>query len=229
MVGTRMGIQRQLRAVDGFTFGLYESLPEGSPKGAVVVIQEIFGVNNHIREVVDSYAAEGYAALAPQIFDRAQRDVELGYEAEDMQAGVKLAFEDTTREETLKDLEAMINEASKYGSVGLVGYCYGGLMTWLSACEFDGLACASAYYGGGIVGEKDSKPKCPVIMHFGELDAHIPLSDVDAIRSAQPETPVYVYAADHGFNCDHRSSFNSESAEIARERTLKFFSENIGA
>ena len=103
MVGTRMGIQRQLRAVDGFTFGLYESLPEGSPKGAVVVIQEIFGVNNHIREVVDSYAAEGYAALAPQIFDRAQRDVELGYEAEDMQAGVKLAFEDTTREETLKD------------------------------------------------------------------------------------------------------------------------------
>ena len=135
-----MGIQRQLRAVDGFTFGLYESLPEGSPKGAVVVIQEIFGVNNHIREVVDSYAAEGYAALAPQIFDRAQRDVELGYEAEDMQAGVKLAFEDTTREETLKDLEATINEASKYGSVGLLGYCYGGLMTWLSACEFDGLA-----------------------------------------------------------------------------------------
>ena len=212
MVGTRMGIQRQLRAVDGFTFGLYESLPEGSPKGAVVVIQEIFGVNNHIREVVDSYAAEGYAALAPQIFDRAQRDVELGYEAEDMQAGVKLAFEDTTREETLKDLEATINEASKYGSVGLVGYCYGGLMTWLSACEFDGLACASAYYGGGIVGEKDSKPKCPVIMHFGELDAHIPLSDVDAIRAAQPETPVYVYAADHGFNCDHRASYDAASA-----------------
>lgn len=223
-----MGTQRQLRAVDGFTFGVYESLPDGESKGAVVVIQEIFGVNNHIREVADGYAAEGYAVLAPQIFDRAERDVELGYEAKDMQAGVKLAFEDTTREGTLKDLQATIEEAGKYGPVGLVGYCYGGLMTWVSACQFEGLACASAYYGGGIVGEKELKAKCPVIMHFGKLDAHIPTEDVDAIKSAQPGVPVYVYDADHGFNCDHRSSFHAESAGIARERTLEFFIENIG-
>lgn len=223
-----MGTQRQLHAVDGFTFGAYEALPEGEPKGAVVVIQEIFGVNSHIREVADGYAADGYAVIAPQIFDRAQRDVELGYEEADMGAGVKLAFQDTTREDTLKDLQAAIEEAAKYGKVAVVGYCYGGLLTWLSACELEGVTCACAYYGGGIAGETERTAKCPVIMHFGELDAHISMADVDTIKAAQPDVAVYVYPADHGFNCDHRASHDAQSAQTARERTAAFFAEHIG-
>ncbi|MDE0008207.1 MAG: dienelactone hydrolase family protein, partial [Gammaproteobacteria bacterium] len=154
--------QRQLRAVDGFTFGVYEALPEGEAKGAVVVIQEIFGVNSHIREVADGYAAAGYAALAPQIFDRVERDVELGYEGDDMTRGMGLAFQGLAREDAMKDLQATIEEAGKYGKVGVVGYCFGGLMTWLSACDLSGIACASAYYGGGIAGELERSAKCPV-------------------------------------------------------------------
>ena len=223
-----MGTQRQLHAIDGFTFGAYEALPEGTPRGGVVVIQEIFGVNNHIREVTDGYAQAGYAAIAPQIFDRAERNIELGYEEADMGRGVGLAFQETVRDDTLKDLQATVEEAGKYGKVGVVGYCYGGLLTWLSACGLSGITCASAYYGGGIVGELEQVAKCPVIMHFGELDAHIPMTDVEKIKSALPDVDVHVYAADHGFNCDHRASHDAASAELARERTLTFFEEHVG-
>tara|TARA_B100000949_G_scaffold98257_1_gene87712 strand:+ start:855 stop:1526 length:672 start_codon:yes stop_codon:yes gene_type:complete len=223
-----MGTQRQLRAVDGFTFGAYEALPEGTPRGGVVVIQEIFGVNGHIREVTDGFAQAGYAAIAPQIFDRAERDVELGYEEADMGRGVALAFQGTERDNTLKDLQATVEEAGKYGKVGVVGYCYGGLLTWLSACGLSGVACASAYYGGGIAGELQQEARCPVIMHFGELDAHIPMTDVEKIKTALPDVDVHVYAADHGFNCDHRASHDAGSAELARERTLTFFEEHVG-
>ena len=142
--------QRQLTSSDGFTLGAYEALPEGKPKAGVVVIQEIFGVNSHIREVIDAYAAEGYAAIAPQIFDRVERDVELGYEDQaEFDKGLKLAFEDLKMEETLKDLQAAVDAASAHGKVGVVGYCFGGLLTWLSACELSGVSAASAYYGGG--------------------------------------------------------------------------------
>ena len=223
-----MGTQRQLRAVDGFSFGAYEALPEGAPRGGVVVIQEIFGVNDHIRDVTDGFARAGYAAIAPQIFDRAERDIELGYEEADMGRGVALAFQGTERVDTLKDLQAAIEEVGKYGNVGVVGYCYGGLLTWLSACGLSGITCASAYYGGGIVGELEQVAQCPVIMHFGELDAHIPLTDVEKIKKALPDVDVSVYAADHGFNCDHRASYDAASAQLARERTLAFFQEHVG-
>ena len=223
-----MGTQRQLRAVDGFSFGAYEALPEGAPRGGVVVIQEIFGVNDHIRDVTNGFARAGYAAIAPQIFDRAERDIELGYEEADMGRGVALAFQGTERADTLKDLQAAIEEAGKYGNVGVVGYCYGGLLTWLSACGLSGITCASAYYGGGIVGELEQVAQCPVIMHFGELDAHIPLTDVEKIKKALPDVDVSVYAADHGFNCDHRASYDAASAQLARERTLAFFQEHVG-
>ena len=220
--------QRQLRAVDGFTFGVYEALPEGEAKGAVVVIQEILGVNSHIREVAGRYDPAGNAALAPQIFDRVERDVELGYEGDDMTRGMGLAFQGLAREDAMKDLQATIEEAGKYGKVGVVGYCFGGLMTWLSACDLSGIACASAYYGGGIAGELERSAKCPVIMHFGELDAHIPMADVDKVKAAHPDIPVHVYGADHGFNCDHRASYHEASANLARERTLALFGEHIG-
>ena len=221
--------QRQLTAGDGFTLGAYEALPQGVPKAGVVVIQEIFGVNMHIREIADGYAAAGYAAIAPQIFDRVERDVELGYtDQAEFDKGLKFAFEEMQMENTLKDLQAAVDAASDHGKVGVVGYCFGGLLTWLSACELSGVAAASSYYGGGVAGEASRAARCPVIMHFGEKDAHIPMSDVEKVRQAQPDIPIYVYDADHGFNCDHRESHDAPSAATAKERTLAFFGEHLG-
>lgn len=222
-----MGTQRQLRAEDGFTLGAYEALPDGEPRGGIVIIQEIFGVNNHIREVVDGYAADGYAVVAPQIFDRVKRDVELGYEGDDLSAGVKLAFQDSDRAKTLIDLQAAVEEIGKWGQVAVIGYCYGGLLTWLSACHLRGVACAVAFYGGGIAAEAEQTARCPTMMHFGELDKAIPMSDVDAIRGAQPDVIVHTYDADHGFNCDHRASHNADAASLAKERTIAFLGEHL--
>ncbi len=223
-----MGQQIALRSADGFELGAWESMPTGAPKGGVVVIQEVFGVNGHIRAVADGYAEAGYAAVAPQIFDRVEPNVELGYEAADMGRGIELAFQKLQMPNTLADIQAAIDHAAAHGSVGVVGYCFGGLLTWLAACELTGVAAAASYYGGGVAGEAARSPKCPVIMHFGELDAHIPMSDVDKVRSAQPDVPVYVYPADHGFNCDHRGSYDAPSADLARQRTLAFFQECLG-
>jgi carboxymethylenebutenolidase len=222
------GRKTQIRSADGFALGAYEASPASEPKGAVVVIQEIFGVNSHIREVVDGYAAAGYYAIAPQIFDRVERDIELGYEQDDMGRGIDLAFNKLDRAKTLQDLQAAIESASTHGKVGVVGYCFGGLLTWLSACELEGVSAAASYYGGGVAGEVERTARCPVIMHFGELDAHIPMSDVEKVKTAQPDVTVYTYDADHGFNCDHRASYNAAAAELARTRTLEFFAENLG-
>jgi len=220
--------QVKVKASDGHEFSAYTASPAGKAKGSVVVIQEIFGVNPHIRSVADGYAAQGYFAIAPQIFDRAEADVELGYEAqEDFDKGLKLAFQDIALTDALKDIQAAVNLASEHGRVGVVGYCYGGLLTWLSACEVTGVTAASAYYGGGIAGEKERTPQCPIIMHFGEKDAHIPMSDVDAIKAAHLDIPVYVYDADHGFNCDVRGSYDQPASATALERTLTFFSKHI--
>ena len=223
-----MGTKTGLTAADGFEFAAYTALPDGRPKAGLVVIQEIFGVNDHIREVADGYAGAGYAVVAPQIFDRVEPDLELGYTEADMGRGIELAFEELDMQNTLADLQAAVRHASQYGKAGVVGYCFGGLLTWLSACELEGVAAASCYYGGGIAGEAGRTPRCPVIMHFGELDAHIPMTDVDKVRAAQPDVPVYVYNADHGFNCDHRESHDAPSAALARERTLAFFADNLG-
>ncbi len=223
-----MGRKIQLRSVDGFALGAYEASPDGAPKGSVVVIQEIFGVNSHIREVVDGYAAAGYHAIAPQIFDRVERDVELGYEQADMGRGIEIAFQKLDRALALQDIQAAIDAASTHGKVGVVGYCFGGLLTWLAACELTGVAAASSYYGGGVAGEVNRTPRCPVIMHFGERDAHIPMSDVDKVKAAQPEVEVFVYPADHGFNCDHRASYDAQAADLARTRTLTFFGQHVG-
>lgn len=223
-----MGQKIELKADDGFTFGAWQSLPSGKPRGAVVVIQEIFGVNAHIREVTDGYAAAGYAAIAPQIFDRVGPNIELGYTQDDMGAGIKIAFQQLNRDRALKDVQVAIDHISGHGKVGVVGYCFGGLLTWLSACTLKGVAAASSYYGGGVVNEIGRKANCPVIMHFGEKDAHIPMTDVAKIQAALPEVTVYVYPADHGFNCDHRGSYDAAAAATARERTLAFFGSTLG-
>ena len=222
-----MGDMITITSGDGFELSAYRALPEGTPKGAVMVIQEIFGVNPHIREVADGYAGQGYAAIAPAVFDRAEKGVELGYEGGDMQRGIGLAFQGLEMPNTLADLAATVKELSAYGKVGAVGYCFGGLLAYLSACNVDGLACSVGYYGGGIVGQLDQKPKIPLMLHFGDQDAHIPLSDVDKIKAANPGVPVHVYNADHGFNCDHRASYDEASAKVALERTLAFFGEHL--
>lgn len=226
-----MGDSRELRSVDGHSFSAYVAQPEGVPKAGIVVIQEIFGVNEHIRSVVEGYAAAGYAVVAPAIFDRVEPGVELGYDEAGMGAGIKLAFEDLKIEDALTDLQTAVDHAaglSEGSKAGVVGYCFGGFLTWLSACDLSGVACASSYYGGGVSGARDKQAKCPVMMHFGELDAHIPLSDVDVFREAQPDVEIFVYeGADHGFNCDARGSYHAESAALARRRTLEFFDQHL--
>ena len=222
-----MGASVQLRSSDGFEFSAYQALPEGAPKAGMLVIQEVFGVNAHIREVADGYAADGYAALAPQIFDRVEPGLELGYGEADLGRGVEIAFQKLQMPNTLADLQAAADHLAQYGKVGAVGYCFGGLLAWLAACELRGLAASACYYGGGIAGEAGRQPRCPVIMHFGERDPYIPAADVEQIKAAQPQLPVHLYPADHGFNCDHRASHHAQSAALARRRSLAFFAQAL--
>ena len=216
-----------LTAADGFQLSAYEAMPSDRVIGCVVVIQEIFGVNNHIREVCDDYAADGYLAVAPAIFDRFHPGIELGYEQDDMIKGVGIARGELLSENTLHDIQATIDYLKDKGNVGMVGYCFGGLMSWMAACQVTNLACVSSYYGGGIIQANDLQPRIPTIMHFGELDEHIPMEDVEAIDDAHPDVTVYIYDADHGFNCDHRTSYNQTAAILARQRTLEFFEEHL--
>ncbi len=222
-----MGQFITLTASDGFSFPAYVAEPAGTPKGAVVVLQEIFGVNSHIRSVADGYAAEGYLAVAPATFHRAKPGVELGYTPEDMGAGMalKTAVEALPAPGVLRDIEAAVAYAARAGKVGIVGYCWGGLLTWRSACAVPGLSAAVAYYGGGVTtpGEAARQPRCPTLAHFGERDHWIPLETVEAFKKAQPGVAVHVYAADHGFNCDQRGSHDAAAAKLARERSLAFF------
>ena len=222
-----MGDQISIKMQDGFELSAYRSLPSAQSKGVVVVIQEIFGVNAHIREVADGYAAQGYSAIAPALFDRIERDIELGYAEAEMGKGIELAFQGLEMAQTMKDLQSVVDYGAAQGAVGVVGFCFGGLLTYLSACQLKGVAAASSYYGGGIAGVLDHQPKCPLIMHFGELDAHIPMTDVDKIKEANPRIPVHVYDADHGFNCDHRASYSEQAAELALQRTLAHFDQHL--
>lgn len=218
-----MGEQIKLTASDGFELDAYVARPDGQAKGAVIVIQEIFGVNQHIREVTDGFAADGYVAIAPALFDRLEKNVELDYTAENVQKGAGMARGKLDWEDSLKDLQAAIDHAGQYGKVGAVGYCFGGLMAWLCAGRAAALTCAVGYYGGGIQNALDVEPQIPILLHFGKRDNHIPMADVEKIMAAYPDVPAYIYEADHGFNCDRRRSYDERAATLARERTLEFF------
>lgn len=222
-----MGELISLTANDGFELDAWQEKPDTDPRGGIVVIQEIFGVNQHIREVAAGFAAEGYLAVAPAIFDRAGKGIELGYDEDGIKTGAGIARGKLEMENTLRDLQAAIDHAATAGKVGVVGYCFGGLLTWLCAGRASGVAAAVGYYGGGIAGSLDAAPQVPTMLHFGEHDAHIPMSDVDKIREAYPDVTVHVYDADHGFNCDHRQSFDREAATLARERSLAFFANHL--
>jgi carboxymethylenebutenolidase len=228
----QMGSFVDLKAGDGSVFPAYVAQPAGKPKGGVVVLQEIFGVNSHIRSVADGYAEQGYLAVAPSTFHRVKPGVELGYSTEDMNAGfeLKMAVEALPAPGVLQDIQAAISHAGQAGKVGIVGYCWGGLLTWRAACTLDGLSAAAPYYGGGMTTPEElaRKPKVPVMVHFGDQDKWIPMETVEAFRKGHPEVEVLVYNANHGFNCDHRASYDEASAKLARERTLAFFAKHLG-
>ena len=229
-----MGTFIDLKAPDGFVFPAYVAEPAGKPKAAIVVVPEIFGVNSHIRSVADGYAAAGYLAVAPSTFHRVKPGVELGYSEADMGEGfgLKNAVEALPPPGVLQDIQAAINHAAQTsgGKVGIVGYCWGGLLTWRAACTLSGLSAAVPYYGGGMTAgdEPARQPACPVLAHFGNQDHWIPLETVDAFKKAQPGVEVHIYEANHGFNCDQRGSYNEAAATLAKQRTLAFFARHLG-
>jgi carboxymethylenebutenolidase len=218
----------RLKASDGFELSAWRADPAGTPRGGVVVIHEIMGVNHHIRAVADLYASHGYLAVAPALFDRVEPGFEVGYDQASIERGRALAYGALDWDKALLDVAAVIDLVKGAGKVGVVGYCFGGWNAYAAACNLPGLAAASCYYGGRVLAMKDASPRVPTILHFGERDAHIPIAGVRDFAAAHPELPVYIYAADHGFNCDERGSYDAPSAALARQRTLDLFKEHIG-
>ncbi len=220
-------MQFTLTAADQHKLGAYRADPQGAPKGGMVVIQEIFGVNRHIRAVCDRLAQEGYAAVAPALFDRSVRNFESGYSpAEIEKARTFVAKPDW--DAMLRDTDAAIKELKSVGPVGIIGFCMGGTIAFLSACRLSGLSAAVAYYGGRIVAFADEKPKCPTQMHFGEQDHSIPMTDVETIKQKRPDCEIYVYKdAGHGFHCDERGSFHKESRDLAWQRSMAFLQKHM--
>ena len=222
-----MGHRLTLTAGDGHSLGAYRADASGTARGGIVVLQEIFGVNTHIREVCDGFAADGFTCIAPALYDRSsQKDCDLGYTADTMAIGRALR-EEFSWDDSVKDVAAAVAVLVGEGlKVGTVGYCWGGTISFLAGTRLD-VSAAVVYYGGQIVPYKDEKARCPMLMHFGEHDAGIPLSDVEQIKAAQPETAVHIYDAGHGFNCDHRGSYDAAASTLARQRTLELFNANL--
>ncbi len=212
-----------LEAADGHRLSAYRAAPAGAPKAAIVVIQEIFGVNSHIRAVCDGFAAEGYLAIAPAMYDRVERDFECGYSAPEIEKGRNIRMQLKPEGEEA-DVAAAVAEAARGGlKVGITGYCYGGRVAWMAAGRIAGLSAASGYYGGGWGDLKTLEPKCPTMLHFGAKDAHIPVALAGEMKALHPQIVTHVYEADHGFNCDQRGSYDAYSAALARGRTLAWF------
>lgn len=224
-----MGETVRLKASDGHELDAYVSRPSQMPVAGLVVIQEAFGVNRHIRAVADGYAKDGFLTVAPALFDRIQRNVELGYEAADLQKGIALARQ-SSPSVAVTDVAAALEYLRKHTAkqCGVIGYCFGGTVAWLAATRLDPGA-AVGYYGGYISHFGQENPRCPVMLHFGTLDKHIPREDIDRVQVAHPEVQVFWYEADHGFNCDARAAYNAAAAKQARERSLEFLKKHLGS
>ncbi|MFV0525153.1 MAG: dienelactone hydrolase family protein [Acidimicrobiales bacterium] len=212
-----------LTAADGHRFSAYLTGPENATHG-VIVVQEVFGVNGHIRSVADRMAEAGYRVVAPALYDRVERNLELGYDADDLNAGLaiagKLAWDDT-----LADLNATVADLDR--PCGVMGFCWGGTATWMAAAKVP-VAAAVGYYGSGILRLNDLEPKVPTMLHFGRQDQSTPLDQVEKVAAAHPDVTVHLYDAGHGFNCDQRSSYDAEASALAWDRTLAFFADHIG-
>ena len=222
-----MGTTIELTAADGHRFAAYRAEPAGTPRGALVVIQEIFGVNSHIRGVADGYAADGYLAIAPALFDRSERGLDIGYSQPEIERG-RAIMQKVPMDDALKDVAAAIKNVASAGKTGIVGYCWGGTVSFVAAAKLDGLACAVSYYGGGVAANVAAQPKVPVMFHFGETDHAIPMDAVEKVRAAHSTQTFHIYPAGHGFNCDQRGSYHAESAKLARTRTLEFLRRYVG-
>jgi carboxymethylenebutenolidase len=218
----------ELTASDGFKLSAYKATPTGTSKGGLVVIQEIFGVNHHIRNVADRFARLGYTAVAPALFDRAERGIDIGYDEAAVNRGVKLRAA-IRLEDTLLDVAAAVRSLEGAGRTAVIGYCWGGSLAFLAATRLTGIACAVGYYGGMIAAHAQEKPKVPVLLHFGEHDHGIPMTDVEKVIAARPDVQLFTYKAGHGFSCDERASFDKVSHEKALDRTLAFLKEQLGA
>jgi carboxymethylenebutenolidase len=216
-----MGEFTTIMARDGHEFQAWLAAAPGRPRGAAVVLQEIFGVNSHIRTVTDQFAAAGYTAIAPSLFDRVRRGIELGYTPAELQEG-RGYVQQLEPEATRRDIAAAVAVVKHSGRAGAVGYCWGGSLAYLAATELP-LACAVVYYGK-VTSYLQRRPRCPVMYHYGSEDKSIPPADVEQIRAAYPQAPVYIYEdAGHGFNNDQRDSYRPQAAALARTRTLEFF------
>jgi carboxymethylenebutenolidase len=216
-----------LKAEDGHEFDAYVARPAGEPIAGLVVIQEAFGVNAHIRSIADGYAKDGFFAVAPALFDRIERGVELGYDNEVMQKAMSL-IKSLNMDDMLKDTAAAIDYARRQTGkkTGIVGYCLGGSIAWLAACRLK-VDAAVGYYGSKIPQHAAEQLKCPVMLHFGKQDTHIPAEEIAKVQKAHPEVQIYFYDAGHGFNCDVRASYDAPSAKLSRERSLPFLKENL--
>jgi carboxymethylenebutenolidase len=222
-----MGQFTTIMARDGHEFQAWLAAPPGRPRGAVVVLQEIFGVNSHIRKVTEGFATAGYTAIAPCLFDRVRRGIELTYSAADKELGIGYVKQ-LPAESTMKDIAAALAVVRHSGGSATVGYCWGGTLSYLAACQLP-LSCAVVYYGK-LAGYLERQPRCAVMYHFGDADQSIPPDAVAAIRAAQPDAPLYTYpGAGHGFNCDQRDTYDREAAELARSRTLEFLAQHLAA
>jgi len=222
-----LGKQFTLTAADKHQLGAYRADPKGAAKGGIVVIQEIFGVNQHIRAVCDRLANEGYAAVAPALFDRAEKGFECGYTPDEI-ANARKFVANPDFGAMLRDTQAAIDDLKKEGPVAIMGFCMGGTISFLAASDAQGLSAAVCYYGGHIIKMVDKKPKCPTQMHFGEKDASIPMTDVETIKQKHPECEIYVYPdAAHGFNCDERGSYNEAAAKLAWQRSISFLAKHV--
>lgn len=220
-----MGIKIRLKATDGHEFDAYFAESNDPARGVIVLVQEIFGVNSHIRSVADNYAGQRFHVIAPALFDRAQRNLELSYNPTDSAQGMKTAWQ-IGMDAALLDVAASISHARAEWpalKAGVLGYCYGGSLAWLAATRLDP-AAAVCYYGGQIAVNASETPSCPVMMHFGAKDPHIGPAEIEKIKAAHPDLPLFLYDAGHGFNCDQRKDYEPESAKLARQRTLEFFS-----
>jgi carboxymethylenebutenolidase len=222
-----MGTTIELSAADGFRISAYRADPAAKPRGGLVIAQEIFGVNSHIRSVCDGYAADGYRVIAPALFDRYEKGIDIGYTPADIARGRELKAKAKT-DAALLDIAAARDALADCGKVGVAGYCWGGFITWMSACRLTGFACAVPYYGGGMLDAVNETPRCPVLAHFGERDSVLPVAGVRKFAAAHQGVQIHIYAADHGFNCDQRGSYDAAAAKLARGRTLAFLREHIG-
>ena len=223
-----MGTTIKLKAKDGQEIAAYKAEPAGKPKGGIVVIQEIFGLNKHIKDVADRIAKEGYLAIAPALFDRVKPGVDLGYEQTDMQEGFGY-MQKVGNEAPMMDIQAAADELKKLGvgKVGAIGFCWGGQLAWMAAKHVT-LDASVGYYGVAVHQTLQPPPKCPVLLHFADKDAFVPPEAADQVRKAYPKMEIYSYPANHGFNCDLRSDYHEPSAKTAWQRTMDFFKKTVG-